>query len=109
MIKKEFRFYVHIKGEPADPFTNEAIWDALRCSDISTEFIQKEYRGKKIKVWEISSEFAKNLYRSKNKIPLLFEIFSERNFSFQRFRLFEPKIRKKANYSRKKQSEKQGG
>lgn len=102
MTKKNgsFKLYVGLKGNPGDPFTNEVIYDLLKKANISDEIVGIEYRGRNIQVWEIPSDFAKNLYNPRYSFPLFFIVYAERNFSIQRFRLFEPGVRKRAKYSR---------
>lgn len=101
-MKKDagFKLYVKIKGEPADKETNEVIFNALRDANLSTDSVQKKYKDKKIDVFEVTMEFARNLYRAKISLPILFEIYSERNFSLQRYRLLEPMYMKKAKFMR---------
>ena len=104
-----FKIYVGLKNDPGDPFTNEVICDLLRKAKISDEVLGIEYRGKNIQVREITFDFAKNLYNTRYSFPLFFTLYVERNFSIQRFRLFEPGVRKKAKYSRYTKKRKGGG
>lgn len=102
MEKKEdsFKLYIGLANDAGDPNTNEIIYRALQSADISTEFENKEYEGKKIRVWKVSSDFIKMMYQSQSNFKLFFNVYAERDFVLQRFRLFEPGIKKRARQGR---------
>jgi hypothetical protein len=95
--KGQFVLYVGLSGEPGDPVTNEIINDALLANNLSREDEWKEYKGKSVKVWQVTEGFVKNLYIAKAKgtysFDLLFTVYAEINYVFQKYRLREPGIR----------------
>lgn len=102
MVKEcKSKLFVGLKGDPGDPFSNETIINALRAARLSTDHVNKTYKSKEIYVWEVTPEFLKNLYIFKaGNNALRFEAYIEERFAFQKFRLFEPGVRKKAKFSR---------
>ena len=95
------KLFVGLKGDPGDSFSNETIINALQSARLSTDYVNKMYKGKEIYVWEATPEFLKNLYifRARNN-ALRFEVYIEERFAFRKFRLFEPGVKKKAKFSR---------
>lgn len=99
---ERFKLYLGFKTDPPDPFTNQVIFEALRDANISTDHVVKEYKGKGIRVWVITPDFARNLYRSKMELPIFFEIYAEQNYTLQKYRLLERGTMKKAKYGKYK-------
>lgn len=99
-----FKLYVGMsrKFSPGDKNTNEIIHRALSDAGLSTEQVEKEYRGGKVFVWEVTSEFVRSLFSARHDFSLKFEVYSERKFTFQEYRLLEPAVKKSAKYGRYK-------
>lgn len=95
------KLFVGLEGDPGDSFSNETIINALRDARLSTDYVNKIYKGKGICVWEVTPEFLKNLYifKARNN-ALRFEAYVEERFAFRKFRLFEPDVKKRAKFSK---------
>lgn len=104
MEKKEdaFKLYIGLANDAGDANTNEIMYRTLQTANISTQEEEKEYKGKKVRVWNVSPDFVKMMYRSQHDFNLSFNVYAERDFILQRFRLFEPGIKKKAKHGRHK-------
>lgn len=102
--KGQFVLFVGLSGEPGDPVSNEIINDALLASGLSRDFEGRIYKGEKVKIWQVTPEFVKNLYIAKVQgtysFDLLFTVYADINYIFQRFRLLEPGIKKRAKQVR---------
>ncbi|HOX11022.1 MAG TPA: hypothetical protein P5323_03390 [Candidatus Moranbacteria bacterium] len=87
--------YIGIKNE-GDANTNEILYRALTDASLSTEHERKEYKGKPVNVWKVSSSFVKMLYKKQHDFNLLFVVYEEINFTLQLFKFLDPIVRKKA-------------
>jgi hypothetical protein len=97
--KGQFILYVGIKGA-GDVFTNETICRELIRNNLSIDYEGKNYNGNRVHVWQVDPAFVSSLYTSRDSCRLEFIVFSELNHVFQRFRLLDPWVKKKAKLSR---------
>jgi hypothetical protein len=91
--------FIGIKGE-GDANTNEILQRALIKRSFSTEVGGKDYKGKRVFVWEVDADFVNMLYVEEKDFILKFNVYIEIGYTLQIFNLLKPVIRKKARHGR---------
>lgn len=95
--------FIGIKRK-GDANTNEILNRAFIETGILKDLYPegKKFKGKKIDVWEVDSDFVNMLYAREKDFKLKFDVYIELDFTLQRFRLPDPRVKKKAKQMRLK-------